>query len=140
MSCSIPFNRSPSRRSAIVRLAVLCAALLLIGSLALMGGGLNRAAAHGAQAPVEIVGSDDTPAPRPPRPRINPVSPDDDTVVRPDAATGEGVSGLPASGIGITNPADDDVQRWTTIAIAALALNAVVLSGVAIWSLRRRRI
>lgn len=119
---------------------MLGAILLLIGSLALLSGGMQTASASPARPAVQFVGSDVTPTPRPTRPEINPVSRGDDNVVRPDATSGDEVDDLPTSGIGFTNPADDDIQRWTTFAIAALAVNAVVLFGAAGWSLRRRRI
>ena len=111
-----------------------------MAGFALLIGQPHPTAAHGAPPRVQLVGSGVTPTPRPPRPEINPVAADDDTVVRPDAAPEEDVNGLPASGIGFTNPADGDIQRWTMVAITALALNAFVLFGIAIWTLRRRRI
>ncbi len=113
--------------------------LLVIGSLALPIVQPDSTAAHGSPSRVQLAGSDVTPTPRPARPQINPVSQNGDTVVRPDATTDD-INGLPTSGIGVTNPADADIRRWTSLAIAALALNAVVLFGVAIWSLRRRRV
>ena len=142
MGRSIPSRTLPSIsiRPSFARLTVLGVAVLLIGSLALLIGQPQPAAAHGWSPRVQFVGSDVTPTPRPPRPEINPVSADDDAVVRPDAATDEDVSGLPTSGIGVTNPADANVQRWTNLAIAALALNAVILFAVAIWTMRRRRL
>lgn len=140
LSSSIPISTSSSARHSLDHRSVLGAVLLLIGSLALLSGGAQTASASQARPAVQLVGSDVMPTPRPPRPEINPVSRNDDNVVRPDATSGDEVNDLPTSGIGFTNPADDDIQRWTTFAIAALALNAVVLFGVAVWSLRRRRI
>ena len=86
-------------------------------------------AAAGTHPPGEAVGSDFTPTPRP---RINSVSPNDDTVVRPDNATGVTVNGLPTSGIGFAAPMDGPIQRCTNLAVAALALNALVPFGIAI--------
>jgi hypothetical protein len=68
----------------------------------------------------------------PPRPQINPVSPNDDAVVRPND-----VNGLPVSGVGYAGPDGGTIQRWTNVAIIALALNAIVLLCVA-WRSRRR--
>lgn len=70
----------------------------------------------------------------PPRPQINPVLSNDDAVVRP-----EDVNGLPMSGVGSSEADGGTIQRWTNLAIIALALNAVVLLGVAWRSLRRHR-
>lgn len=113
--------------------------LAIVGSLAVLTVQPMLATASGSQPVARAIGSDVTPTPRPPRPQINPVSPNDDTVVRPDVTTGGEVNGLPTSGIGFTSPADQAIQRWTNLAVAAFALNALVLFGIAIWSLRRRR-
>ena len=109
----------------------------------------RSAGAHRLDLTAARVGTTETPAPPPARPQINPVAPNDDAVVRPDdtvngdAAAGTGVDsdvrGLPASGTGYAVPADGDLQRWTGVAVGALALNALALFVVALWSLRRRR-
>ncbi len=113
--------------------------LVIAASLAALIALPTLATASGPGPVVHATGADVTPTPRPTRPQINPVSPNDDTVVRPDTATANMVNGLPTSGIGFTVPADGIIQHWTNLAVAALALNALVLFGVAIWSLRLRR-
>ena len=122
------------------RQVLLGIALLVAASLSVLMPQSALAAASGPHPVVRAIGSDVTPTPQPRRPQINPVSANDDTVVRPDAATGDEVNGLPTSGIGFTVPADGAIQRWTNLAVAAFALNALVLLGIAIWSLRRRRL
>lgn len=118
-------------------------ALVLLGALtAVLGGGLLPGAAALANPDRTGLRGDETPVPGAAVPQINPVSPTDATVVRPDDTAGDGppatVNGLPASGIGVTVPADDDVRRWTDLAMLALSINALVLVGLAVWSLRRR--
>ena len=123
-------------------------AMLLVGALATMPGGPVPAALAVAGPDRAASQGDDAPTPAAPGPRFNPVSSTDDTVVRPDDTAGDAatgapaatVSGLPASGIGSTVPADDDVRRWTHAAMLALGLNALILAAVAIRSIGRRRI
>ncbi len=136
---SIRFSTTSFPDNSLTYRSVLGAALLVMAGLVLLFGGQQTAASQTRPA-VQVVGSDVTPTPRPPRPEINPVSRDDDNVVRPDATSDDEVNDLPASGIGFANPADENIQRWTTLVIAALALNAVILFGVAARSLRRRRV
>lgn len=121
------------------RLAALAVAVILIGTL---GSGSFAIAtdAQGWAPRAEQTGPAQTPTPHPSPPQINPVAPNDETAVRPDDMAPAEVNGLPASGIGYVVPTSGDVQRWTNVAVVALAVNAIALFGIACWSLRRRRL
>lgn len=139
MNWLISRNTPRQLRLGNLRFAALAVTLFLAGGWCFLPGQVALAAGVASGPVTAAVGSGVAPTPRPPRPQINPVSPNDDTVVRPDDTAASDVFGLPASGIGVTVPAEGSIQRWTDVAVAAFALNALLLFGFAVWSYRRRR-